>query len=356
MMNMKFLLYCAVAALGLSSCNFDKKSFKSTGIAVTGKIGEILVVCDQDIWDSRFKECLDTNLTQFIMPYFPDVATFELIHKTPSHFTQGVKRYRNTMFINIDPALKGDIGKIEKRVGVWAADQLVIDITARDFEQLEKICSAGLKSVHQEFDTYEWKRIKKYYAESENRYITDKVIENFGIDFELPDGARLVTTRANFYRIEFPSAARPIEFVGAGTQDPGTITSGILVYQYDYKDSSQFSLEKLLRDRDTMLRYNVPSDYEGMYMGTQYNKIVYPEIDPTTNEDGTLSVVEMKGMFVFVGLGKHGTGGAFWAYHFIHSKSQKMICVSGYVDAPSTASWTQPLREVQAILKSVVIK
>ena len=355
-MKMRPLFIVVIALLLISSCDFNRKSFRSSGIAVTGKIGEILVVCDQDIWDSRFKECLDTNLTQFIMPYFPDVATFELIHKTPNHFTQGVKRYRNTMFINIDPELKGEFGKIEKRVGVWAADQLVIDITARDFEQLEKTCSAGLKSVHKEFDTYEWKRIKKYYAETKNVYIEKKVQENFGINFALPDGSKLITTRKNFYRIQFPSGARPIEFVGAGTQDPGRIAAGILVYQYDFIDSSQFELKKLLQDRDTMLRYNVPSDYEGMYMSTQYNKLVYPEMNQTTNEDGTLTVNEMRGMFVFVGVGKHGVGGAFWAYHFINPKTNKIVCVSGYVDAPSTTSWTQPLREVQAILKSVVIK
>ena len=121
-------------------------------MSVTGKVGEILVVCDKGIWESDIKTCLDTNLTQWIMPYFPDVATFELVHKTPSHFTQGVKRYRNTLFLNIVPKHTGDKGKIEKREDVWASGQLVVDITAKDFNQLEETCKYGLDEVHEEFD------------------------------------------------------------------------------------------------------------------------------------------------------------------------------------------------------------
>ncbi len=337
------------------SCEFDRSHYKSSGIAVTGKIGEILVVCDQDVWDSGLKDCLDSNLTQFIMPYFPDVVTFELIHKTPKHFTEGVKRYRNTMFINIDPNYNEAKAKIEKRIGVWATDQMVIDITGNSYDQIEDICKRGLKSVHAQFDDYEWRRIMKYYKEAPNAYIDKKVKANFGINFALPDGAKLVTTRDNFFRIEFPSASRPIEFVGGGGEDPGTIYSGILVYQYDFIDSSQFELTNLLQARDTMLRYNVPYEYEGMYMGTQYLKMIYPEGTFTTNASESNSGFEMRGMFKFQGLGKYGPGGCFWAYHFINPKTKKLVCVSGYVDAPSTASWTQPLREVEAILKSVEI-
>jgi Domain of unknown function (DUF4837) len=353
-MKAVFLLF--TLALLYSSCEFDRSKFKSSGIAVTGKVGEILVVCEQDIWDSGIKACLDSNLTQFIMPYFPDVATFELIHKTPKHFTQGIKRYRNTMFINVDPNFKEEKGKIEKRVGVWATDQLVIDITANSYEQLEDICKRGLKSVHKEFDDFEWKRIMKYYAETPNPTIEQKVKANFGIHFALPDGAKLVTTRDNFFRIEFPSASRPIEFIGSGGEDNGAIFSGILVYQYDYTDSSQFELTNLLQARDTMLRYNVPYEYEGMYMGTQYKEMIYPEGTFCSNKSQSLTGFEMRGMFKFEGLGKHGPGGCFWAYHFVNPKTNKLVCVSGYVDAPSTTSWTQPLREVQAIWKSVEIK
>jgi hypothetical protein len=352
---LKLSIFSLLFVLVLLGCDFSNRQYKSTDIAVTGKVGQILVVVDADLWESELKTCLDSNLTQFIMPYFPDVATFDLIHKTPKHFTQGVKRYRNALFIDIDPNYKGDIGKIEKRIGVWATDQLVVEITAKDYNQLIETCQKGLGAVHQEFDTMEWQRLMKYHKRKPNNFVDRKVKENFGISLALPDQVKLVTQRKNFYRLEFPSASRPIEFVGEGKQDAGLIMSGVMIYQYPYKDSSQFTLENLLKARDTMLRYNVPHEYEGMHMGTQYVKMVFPEMNKMTMPNGKLSGMEMRGMFQFVGLGKHGTGGCFWAYHFVNPKTQKLVCVSGYVDAPSTTSWTQPLREVQAILKSTQI-
>ncbi|MDB3907395.1 DUF4837 family protein [Crocinitomicaceae bacterium] len=102
--------------LSTSCDNYKTQQGFST---VTGKVGEILVVAENGVWESDLKECLDSNLTQWIMPYFPDVATFELIHKTPAHFEKGVKRYRNILFLKIDPKFKGKKGRIVKHKDVW---------------------------------------------------------------------------------------------------------------------------------------------------------------------------------------------------------------------------------------------
>ena len=326
----------------------------SSGLSVTGKIGEILVVCEQDIWNSNIQESLDSELVQYILPYLPDVATFQLTHRTPRRFSDGVKRFRNTLFLQIDHNYKGERGKVEKRLDVWAKGQIVIDITAKDYDQLLETCLNGLDNVHDEFDNKSWNRIMYHFGKARNETIKSQVRENFGLELVLPAHSRLVGKRKNFFRIEFPSSSRPIVFEGAGgSQDNGTIFSGIMIYQYDFQDSTHLEFDQLLAARDTMLRYNVPHEVEGMYMGTQYNEIVFPEGNNTKNYDGTIPGYEMRGMFMFKGLPKYSTGGAFWAFHFINPNTKKLMCVSGYVDAPSTTSWTHPLREVQAILRSV---
>lgn len=342
-----------LALFGSFGCESSHNSNVTRGLSVTGKVGDILVICDQGVWNSEIKNYLDTGLTQWIMPYFPDVATFQLVHKTPRHFTQGVKRYRNTLFINIDPTYEGEAGSIVKRNDVWAIGQIVFDITGKDYNQVLEACKLGLSEVHNEFDTKEWARIKSKFTLNKNAKIRKEVKQNFGIDLVLPASSKLVSRRKNFYRIEFPAASRPIEFVGTGTEDIGAIFSGIMIYQYDYIDSSQFQLSALLAARDTMLKYNMPHEIEGMYMGTQYSEFVYPEGNSATTADRKLNGFEMRGMFMFKGLPLHSTGGAFWAYHFKNEATNKMVCVSGYVDAPATTSWTHPLREIQAILKSV---
>jgi hypothetical protein len=329
--------------------------YKNTGLQVTGKVGEILVVCDQAIWNSEIKAHIDSQLTQFIMPYFPDVTTFELIHRKTQNFDGAIRRHRNILFLEIDSDLKEKFGVIQSRKDVWANRQLVINIKAKDYNQLLELCKEGMQAVHSQFDEIEWKRIMYNFQSQENRFIQSKINKNFGINLALPDASTIVTSRPNFYRLELPTASRPIEFVGTGTQDIGSVLTGIMIYQYDFIDSSQFLLDNLLKARDTMLRYNVPYETDGLYMGTQYNKFVFPESTATFNYNKTVKGIEVRGMFQFTGKDVHSTGGAFWAFHFLHPKSKKLICISGYVDAPSTTSWTQSLREIQAIWKSVEI-
>ncbi len=352
MKTINILLFSVVFAFLFTQCETGRTT--TEGMSVTGKVGEILVVCDQAIWDSPIQETLDSQLVKFILPYLPDVPTFHLTHRTPKHFTEGVKRFRNTLFLKIDPEYKGEFGKIEKRTDVWAKGQLVIDVTGKDYNQLIEACQKGLGKVHDEFDDISWGRLLNNFKRHKSTSTNKAIQKNFGIDIVLPSGSRLVTKRPNFYRIEFPNASRPIEFVGV-SEDIGAIFSGVMIYQYDYKDSSQFTLETLLKDRDTMLRYNAPSEIEGMYMGTQYNEFVYPEgnvVSSIYHVDG----YEMRGMFVFTGRQKFGTGGAFWAFHFKHPERNKLMCISGYVDAPATTTWTHSIREVEAVLRSVQFK
>ena len=322
---------------------------------VTGKVGEIIVVCDDAIWNSPIHGDLDSGLTQFIMPYFPDVATFELLHYNNKNFAGAVKRHRNVLFLSIDQNHKESKGTLQYKENVWANGQLVIEIIAKDYPQLTKTINSGVKEIHEKYDFAEWDRIRKHFAKKQNQQIDKRLKNKFSIHLDFPDGSKVVSLRKNFCRIELPPASRPIEFVGEGKQDVGTILSGIMIYQYPFTDSSQLGFDQVMKARDTMLKYNVPHETPGLYMGTQYNEFVYPEYTKSTNYSSTIEGIEVRGMFEFKGRYSYSTGGAFWSFHFIHPQTKKVLCISGYVDAPSTTSWTHALREIQAIWKSVTI-
>ena len=349
--SIKLLILCSVI---LFACDSLSKRYDS-GLVTTGKVGEILVVCDQGVWNSDIKKYLDTNLTQFVMPYFPDVTTFELLHRKPERFDGAIKRHRNTLFLKLDANHKGGV-KVKYNEVAWAKNQHVVELIAKDYNQLLGFCKNKLASIHDFFDKNEWIRLLKSYKRISNNKLNTNLNDNFKIKLSFPKGAKIVYKKKNFFRIEMPQSSRPIEFIGSGSQDPGAIFSGVLVYQYDFIDSSQMNLTSLLQARDTMLKYNVPHESNGFYMGTQYHKFVYPEINDAKSYLKKINGKEIRGMFQFKHkTKKNGTGGAFWAFHFIHPKTKKIICVSGYVDAPSTTSWTHSLREIQAVWKSIQI-
>ncbi|MBM3454421.1 MAG: DUF4837 family protein [Bacteroidetes bacterium] len=347
---MRLMLFFSLFFITLSCGRYEDE-----GLQVTGKIGELLIVADDDIWNSpEVKAALDSALTRFIMPYIPDVSTFELIHRNHSTFDGGIKRHRNVLIINLLPETQNAMAELNFIKEGWARDQAIMEINVRDKKQLIKLLnSKTIDQVHNYYDECEWKRIVERFGKEQNEYVQQEIKKTFGIDIQLPDGSGIVTSNQNFYRIEFPPASRPIEFPNIGKQDVGVIWEGVMIYQYDFKDSSQLRFESLLRARDTMLKYNVPHEIEGQYMGTQYVKMVYPEMTATTNINGSVKGLEMRGMFQFQGNTIPTTGGAFWAFHFVHPTRKKVICISGYVDAPVTTSWTHFLREIQAVWKSV---
>ena len=354
MIARNFTLFSALAALLIFTQCEAIRSRSSGGLHATGMVGEIMVVCESDIWNDEMRLHLDSGLTQFILPYMPDVATFELLQRTPDRFEGSFKRYRNTLFLKIDPNHKGASGLIEVRENVWANGQMVVDVTAKNYEQLLATIQSSVGEIHNRFDKAEWKRLMERYQEKPDNVLSAALKKNFSIGLSFPDGSKIVSNRTNFFRIEFPKNYRPIDF-GAEGRDAGGIHSGVLVYQYDYTDSSQLTLENLLMARDTMLKYNVPSEIQGMYMGTQYVDYVYPVWNREVSATGKIKGLDMRGMYVFHGNGRAGTGGAFWAFHFVNPKTKKIVCISGYVDAPPTTSWTQPLREIQAVLRSVYL-
>ena len=237
-----FSLVCGLLFLvALSGC--DEKNI--AGLNVTGKGGEILIVCDDAIWQPPLTNELDTALTQFIMPYFPDVTTFELIHRKPERFEGAIKRHRNTLFLKLDPSHKGGV-KVKYNKVSWAKNQHVVELIAKDYNQLLSFCKTKLMSVHNYFDEYEWKRLLKSNKRISNDKLNDKLNENFKIKLSFPSGAKMVYKKKNFFRIEMPQSSRPIEFVGSGSQDPGTIFSGVMVYQYDFFVSSELNLTSFL--------------------------------------------------------------------------------------------------------------
>lgn len=323
------------------------------GTVVAGPVGQLLVVCDSTIWKGQLHAEVDSHFIQYFEPIFPDIQTFKIKQKTPDQFDAGYKQHRSILFFEIDKNYSGDKAKIDVRPDEYALDQMSIHIIGRDSTQL--IASASdFKRVYNEFDHMAWKSFYNLYTERQEFEINKELGEYFGINLALPRGSKMINQRKNFFRIDFPVKTRPIEFTGTG-QDKGFVVYGVFVYQYDFVDQSQLEKDALLKARDTMLKYHAPYDVPGMYMGTQYTDLVYPELYEAQNVDGSIQGKDIRGMWVFTGRPIHAPGGAFWSFHFKHPTRNKVVCVSGYLDAPATTDWTLFIREIQAVLRSTAI-
>jgi hypothetical protein len=321
-----------------------------------GPVGQITVVCDNNLWTESLQVGLDSTLCPFLSPYVPDVIEFKLLQRNVQKFNAGNKQMRNVLHIVMDGA-HGNKPVIIKSDGErYATNQTFIKVTCGNEAQLKEAIATRFKTeVYPLFAHDDWKRL--YVANHRvNHKETQKNISTaFGINVDFPEGSSLVSYNDNFYRIEFQTESKGME-TGGSRGITSYEQSGIMIYQYDAVGDSCMQMSSLMSSRDTMLKYNVPHEIEGVYMATQYSKRVAPEMFDFSNYNQSLSGKEIRGMYKFIDESNQPyTGGAFWEFHFLHPTRKKVVCVSGYLDAPSSVSWVFQLRRIQSVLKSVVL-
>lgn len=331
-----------------------KQEPKSTFPAV-GKVGQIRVVVEDDLFSQKIEKDLDSVYSVYFEPFkYPPQLKFEIVQINEAEFKSSNKRFRNIIFLKIDNNIpKGEPSVILKE-GQYAATQLCLYVLANNQKDLEYAVTYMLSKYFSSYDQMAWQREYIRNKRESNSVLNKKIKKQFDIDLTFPSQAGIVSSKGDFIRIALPDESRPMELTGGNYQTSRTNFTqyGIMIWQYNFKDSSQLNYDILLKSRDTILKYNAPHEYEGVYMGTQYHPAILPVIKELklNNVQG----YELKGLFKFTGE-QEPSGGLFWSFTFKHPKKDKVITLSSYVDGPPTTSMVPFLRRVQAILYSVKI-
>lgn len=334
--------------------NTSAKEPKSTFPAV-GKVGQIRVIIEDKLFTEEIEYNLDSIFGIYFDPfYYPPQIKFEIAQINNAEFKRSNKRFRNLIFLKLDKKVEKGKPSIVLKEAQYAATQLSLYIIAYDLEDLTKATAELTPSFVASFDKMAWQREYIRNQQSSNKVLNKKVKEKYGIDITFPNQAGIVSKKGDFMRIALPDESRPMELTGGNYQTSRTNFTqyGLMIWEYDFIDSTQLSHATLLTSRDTILKYNAPHEYEGVYMGTQYHPAIIPVIK--TLKLNNVQGYELTGLFKFTGE-QEPSGGLFWSFTFKHPKRDKIITLSSYVDGPPTTSMVPYLRRVQAILYSVKI-
>ncbi|MGB0932734.1 MAG: DUF4837 family protein [Lishizhenia sp.] len=331
-----------------------KEDPKSTFPAV-GKVGQIRVVIEDNLFSKKIETALDSIYSVYFEPFkYPPQLKFEILQINATEFKASNKRFRNLMFLKIDENIAKGAPTVVLKEGQYAATQLCLYILANNQEDLEYAVENMTAKYLPAYDKMAWQREYIRNKRAPNKVLNKKIQEEYAIDITFPSQAGIVSKKGDFMRIALPDESRPMELTGGNYQTSRTNFTqyGLMIWQYDFKDSSQIAYETLLQSRDTVLKYNAPHEYDGVYMGTQYHPAILPVFKELklNNVQG----YELKGLFKFTGE-QEPSGGLFWSFTFKHPKKDKIITLSSYVDGPPTTSMVPYLRRVQSILYSVKV-
>lgn len=293
---------------------------------ITGKAGELVVVMAEQQWKGAAGDTAFAVLNQHVYGLPQPEPMFNVVHVKTDAFTKIFQTHRNIVVANIDKKLKA---RIELKNDVWAAPQVVIEISAPDAASFISIFEANASKIVGHVLKAEDARILKSYKAQLNTEVANALATKTGLKLSIPKGYDLVRDEEDFSWIRYE------------TKD---VTQSILVYSEPYTEVNTFTAEGMIAVMDRYAQRYIPGPEEGSFMTTYME---YPPLMTETAINGRYAT-QLKGLWRVEGA---LMGGPFICYAFLDAAEKKVYYVHGFVFAPGKNKRNY-LRQVDAILNS----
>lgn len=322
----KYLFIISLCLVALTSCN--KKSERMLTSA-TGSIYELLVVVDNQYWESHVGDTL-RELFEAPVPALPQVEPyFNLSHAPLAAFDNMLMPSRNILLIDVNGE-KYTQTKIGYSTDRWSHPQAVVRICCPNKEELVKCLDEyGLK-VRKYFVDEELHRQGDFYKSYCNHDAAQDIMRKFGVMVQIPNDMVKIESDRDFYWV---CDAR------------GQARKDIVIYSYPYTDKNTFTPEFLIHKRDSVMAQHVKGSIEGSYMITEMKHIppVFNEI--YVNDNGYCA--ELRGLWKMQdGL---SMGGPFVSHSRVDELNRKVITIECFVYAAGMKK-RNTLRQLEAVL------
>lgn len=313
----------------LISCKDNGKKAISSS---SGKTAEVLVVTDNNLmWGGMFGEAVEGYFSSEYQVLNQPEPIFEVAHIPQDNFTgtRMFKTHHNLLLAIVNPEAEKPVMELQE--DMWAAPQMVVRLTAPDEGSLTDLFDERKELIADFFRESDCNKLGKTFKDFRDREILTYLEENFNLRMNVPSGFFIAKKYAGFGWIR---------------KETNNIGQGLIIYTYDYTDTSAFNPKRIVSYRNTITEEYIPGPSEGSYM------VVSEEyIRPTSK------VIDFKGMYAVETRGiwkveNDFMGGPFVNYTFVDEIRNKVIALDGYVYAPNTPK-RDLLIQMEAIIRSL---
>ncbi len=323
-MNFKIILLLSFVLI-INGCNNDGRTLPT----VTGSKYEILVVMDLGTWKGLAGRSVIDLLDSDIIGLPQPEPNMKINRCNRSEFNDMLKPSRNIILTDISN--KYTRPKIIYTTNKWAQPQSIIYIQAPNdsiFVHTVRTYSANILDF---FLRTERERQMEFNKTMINVTAKTEIENKFGIQIDITTGIQRSIMKKDFYWI---------------TNNNNTIRQDIVIYSYPYTDKKTFTKDYILAKRDSVMKVNLPGEFEGSYMGTEY-KFYPPTFKEVVVNNGYCA--EIRGLWKIKNGG--AMGGPFVSHTRLDEINQRIITIEGFVFAPGEKK-SNPMRQLEAILYS----
>jgi len=301
----------------------------TTLTTVSGNKYEILVVMDLPQWKAPAGRSIVNLLDSDIEGLPQPEPNMKINRCNRVEFNDMLKPARNILLTEISN--KFTKPKVIYTTNKWAQPQSIVFIQAPNDTVFENTIKTYGANILDFFLRTERERQIEFNKTIVNVTAKKEIEKKFGIQIDIITGINKSIKKKDFYWI---------------TNNNTNIRQDIVIYSYPYIDKKTFTKEYILAKRDSVMKVNLPGEFEGSYMGTEYK--YYPPTFKEVFVNNGYSA-EIRGLWKIKNGG--AMGGPFVSHTRLDEINQRIITIEGFVFAPGGKK-ANAMRQLEAIIYS----
>jgi hypothetical protein len=297
---------------------------------ISGGAGEILVVVDKFLWEGPTGELIK-DIVQEEFPGLPQSEPlFDVTQITASSLNNMFKFHRSIVLVTLNETIEE--ATVRFRKNVWARPQIMVQIEARNSQELNQVLTENAKRIQNFLVQYDRQRLTDSYNASKDLEIQKMMAENHHIRLAIPRG----------YNVDISSD----QYSSVSIETPD-FSQVLHVYEYPASGKEELDTDRLIEQRNAFTKRYIKGPGDDSYMTTS---MVYPPIFYDIQKDG-LEIIEIRGLWDLEG---GFMGGPFISHSIFDEKRQRIITVEGYVYYPNEKKRIK-IRQLESIIYSLEI-
>lgn len=313
-----------------AACRHNSEKHK-VKVASKGLPYELLVVADDDIWNSVAGDSLKVVLEGSVPGLPQNEPLFRLLRVSSDNFVRTYVTMRNILFVKTDPQTK--VPCIGVAYDSEASPQICVSVEAGDKQTLAEFVGRQKKRIADLFVdselALETARLKKKY----NKEVDQASRQIFGVSVHVPS--------------ELASLKKGDHFLWASTNRIDK-DMNYVCYTIPMANEEEMWSDYWIEQRDSAMKRNIPGSKPDQWMTTTRIDGVPLVVFDTLTVAGQ-RVYEMRGLWE---VRKGGIGGPFVSLAYPDPASGRMVVAEGFVYSPRTNK-RDLVRRMEAALRSV---
>ena len=239
-------LFIFLAALTVAACSGKRENLIAQS---TGKTAEVLVVIEDEYWESRTGDLIREVFMQESGGLPQPEALFSVLRINRKALDEIYRKHHNILVVSINNQYKES--KVLTKDDYWASPQRVINIEAPSAEAFEAAFTERQASILELMRDAERKRLQKILTALQEHKLNNEIYE-------------LMKDKAHHTcRFFMASKGEGVIWLRKETKD---FSQGILIYTTPYTDTTLFDPERIVTRRNEMCMKYIPAQRRILYV------------------------------------------------------------------------------------------